>query len=69
MSNKLTLGILGAAAVGIIALAVMLIVVVAGGGSDKKDSANGSNTPTASDDSHRVRRCEGRLGRVAAARR
>lgn len=51
MSNKLTLGILGAAAVGIIALAVVLIVVVAGGGGDKKNSAQDSNTPTASETS------------------
>ncbi len=49
MSNKLTLGILGVAAAGIIGLAVVLIVVVAGGGSDKKDSAAGSGTPSASE--------------------
>ena len=49
MSNKLTLGILGVAAVGIIALAIVLIVVVAGGGSDKKDSATqDAGTPAAS---------------------
>ncbi len=51
MSNKLTLGVLGAAAVGIIALAVVLIVVVAGGGDDKKSSAQDSKTPTASETS------------------
>jgi oligopeptide transport system substrate-binding protein len=49
MSNKLTLGILGVAAAGIIGLAVVLIVVVAGGGGDKKDSAAGSSTPSASE--------------------
>jgi oligopeptide transport system substrate-binding protein len=47
MSNKLTLGILGAAAVGIIGLAVVLIVIVSGGG-DKKDSVQSSDTPSAS---------------------
>ena len=48
MSNKLTLGILGVVAVGIIALAVVLIVVVSGGGGDKKAATTGSDTPTAS---------------------
>jgi oligopeptide transport system substrate-binding protein len=47
MNNKLTLGILGAAAVGIIALAVILIVVVSGGGGDKKQATNGDGTPSA----------------------
>ena len=48
MSNKLTLGILGVAAVGIIGLAVILVVVVAGGGGDKNAETSGSNTPAAS---------------------
>ena len=48
MSNKLTLGILGVVAAGIIALAVVLIVVVSGGGGDKKAATAGSDTPTAS---------------------
>ena len=48
MSNKLTLGILGVVAAGIIALAVVLIVVVSGGGGDKKAATTGSDTPTAS---------------------
>jgi oligopeptide transport system substrate-binding protein len=48
MSNKLTLAILGAAAAGIIGLAVVLIVVVSGGGGDKKSATNGSGTPAAS---------------------
>lgn len=49
MSNKLTLAILGVAAVLIIGLAVVLIVVVAGGGGDKQDSATqDSGTPAAS---------------------
>jgi ABC-type transport system substrate-binding protein len=48
MSNKLTLAILGVAAVLIIGLAAILILVVGGGG-DKKDTASsGSNTPAAS---------------------
>ncbi len=47
MNNKLTLGILGAAAVGVIALAIILIVVVAGGG-DKKQATNADGTPSAS---------------------
>ena len=47
MSNKLMLGILGAVAAGIIAIAVVLIVSASGGG-DKKASTNGSDTPTAS---------------------
>lgn len=48
MNNKLTLGILGVAAAGIIGLAAVLIFVVAGGGGDKKAATGGSNTPTAS---------------------
>jgi oligopeptide transport system substrate-binding protein len=49
MSSKLTLGIVGVAAVLIIGLAVILIVV-AGGGGDKKDTSatTGSGTPAAS---------------------
>lgn len=47
MNNKLTLGILGAAAVGIIALAVILIVVVSGGGGDKKQATDANGTPSA----------------------
>ncbi len=48
MSSKLTLGILGAAAVGVIGLAAVLVFVVAGGGGDKPAATSGSNTPTAS---------------------
>jgi oligopeptide transport system substrate-binding protein len=48
MSSKLTLAILGAAAVGIIGLAVVLIVVVSSGGGDKKSATSGANTPAAS---------------------
>jgi oligopeptide transport system substrate-binding protein len=47
MNNKLTLGILGAAAAGIIALAIILIVVVSGGGDDNKQATNSDGTPQA----------------------
>jgi len=47
MSNKLTLAILGVAAVLILILAVVLVMVVGGGG-DKKPNASSGETPAAS---------------------